>query len=334
MNKTTKIAFVLSEQMLSTSTHWPMDILAAANQVAIHLSPNSPRFELFTVAIESKAFECHSGIKLFPDYRIDANLNADVIFLPALWRNPKRIVNQSSTLLAWLKSQFERGAIINGVGTGCCFMAAAGLLDNKPATTHWYYFDTFKKTYPLVQLKRQHFITQAGTLYCAASINSLADLTIYFTQRFMNQAVAQHLQRHFSHEVRSDFEKAGYFEDDNTNHPDESILQAQLWMQNNLSKNITLDELANNFDMSTRHFARRFKIAIGKTPIQYLHECRLKIAQDLLQSSNLNVAEIADRVGFNEISHFNKLFKREFLLTPKEYRTTVRAKLFHSVIEN
>jgi len=327
------IAFVLSERMLSTSATWPLDMLTAANHAARRLNPESPSFKLITVGVSSNPIQCHSGLQLTPQLTIDELSSVDVIYLPALWRNPKPIVAREPALLHWLIKQFEAGAIISGVGTGCCFMAEAGLLNHKPATTHWYYFDAFQKNYPLVQLKRQYFITQAGSLYCAASINSLADLTIHFIQRFMNQAVAQHVRRHFSHEIRRAYENVSYFEDENTNHPDEDILQAQLWMQNNLAKNFQVSEIAQQFGMSTRNFGRRFKLAIGKTPIQYLHDYRLKTAQNLLQSSNLSIGEIADRVGYSDPSHFNKLFRRYFSVTPKEYRITVRAKLFNSTIE-
>jgi transcriptional regulator GlxA family with amidase domain len=325
-----KAVFVLTEQMLSTSVTWPMDMLAAANQTARHIDRDLPTFELNTVSTNSDPVQCHTGLSLHSEYTIEQVHTADIVYLPALWRNPRLVIKKQPLLLNWLQEQFENGAIISGVGTGCCFMAEAGLLNNKPATTHWYYFDQFQKQYPQVQLKRQHFITQSGNIYCAASINSLADLTIYFIQRFLNQKIAQHVQRHFSHEVRRAYEAVSYFEDDNTNHPDEDILQAQLWLQNNLTKDVSMQSIAEQFGMSPRNFTRRFKTAIGKTPTHYLQELRIKTAQDLLQSSNLSIGEIADKVGYSDIGYFSKLFRRSLSITPRDYRTTVRAKLFSS----
>jgi transcriptional regulator GlxA family with amidase domain len=322
------VVFVLSEHMLATSTTWPSDMLSAANHAAKGLCPEKASFTLTIAAQTLSPVTCHTGMPLTPQQSIDDIDKADIIYLPALWRNPQPIIKQQTRLISWLQKQFEQGAIISGVGTGCCFIAEAGLLDNKPATTHWYYFDKFQQLYPTVKLKRQHFITQAGSIYCAASINSLADLTIYFIQRFFNTAVAQHIQRHFSHEIRKSYESISYFENDNINHPDETILQAQLWMLNNSAKASTLKNIAEQFDMSPRNFSRRFKLAIGKTPIKYLHEMRLNNAKELLQSSNLSVAEIAYKVGYNDMSYFAKLFKKELYVSPKEYRKTVRAKLF------
>lgn len=323
-------AFILTEHMLATSVTWPLDILTAANQSAKQLCPQFEPFQTMTLGVKLGAVRCQSGIQLSPEECIDSGIKADIIFLPALWRNPQPVIRDNEQLLSWLQEQFENGTIICGVGTGCCFMAAAGLLDNKPATTHWYYFDRFHQLYPKVQLKRQHFITQAGNLYCAASINSLADLTIYFIQRFFNSEVAQHIQRHFSHEVRRAYEMISYFEDTNTNHPDEDILQVQLWLHNNIAKSISLSKMADIAGMSARNFNRRFKTSTGKTPTQYLNELRIRSAQDLLHSSNLSISEIADKVGFQDVSYFSQLFRKTLSVSPSDYRTTVRAKLFSS----
>ena len=323
--KTIRTFFLLTPRMLATSLTWPTEMLLAANQ----RNRDKVHFELMTCALEKTKVICHSNIALEAEYSISDVQQADIIFLPALWRNPSPILKSHQAVYSWLKMHYENGAIICGVGTGCCFLAEAGLLDNKPATTHWHYFDYFQKNYPTVQLKRQHFITQAGQLFCTASINSLADLTIYFIQRFMNREVSQHIQRHFSHEIRQAYDQTSYFENDNLNHSDEEIVQVQLWLQNNLGKKIILKNVACEFSMSMRNFSRRFKQATGQTPIITCKALTEWAAKDLLQSSNLSINEIADKVGYSDVSYFAHLFKQRFSVSPAEYRTTVRAKLFH-----
>jgi transcriptional regulator GlxA family with amidase domain len=325
-----KVVFVLSKNMLFTSMSWPADMLNAANNAARTLCPEKPRIELLTTAAESGEINSSNlPFALSPSHQLSDIQQADIIYLPALWRNPRPTLAASHALIPWLQHHYQQGTIINGVGTGCCFMAEAGLLNHKPATTHWYYFDQFQKRYPLVKLKRQHFITQAGNLYCAASINSLADLTIYFIQLFFNKAVAQHVERHFSHEVRRAYERVSYFEDGNINHSDEEILQVQLWIKNNVSKQIAVDSMAAQCNMSIRNFSRRFKEATGRTPLQYLQDIRIDTAGDLLQSSNLSIGDIADKVGYSDTSHFSRVFRKKLTISPSDYRTTVRAKLFH-----
>jgi len=323
------VVFVLTDQMLATSTSWPAEMLNAANNAAKKFCPEKPPLEMITTAIKLGPISCQNPLSLMPDRVIEEVNQADLICLPALWRNPRPVLAKNSVLFPWLQQHYENGAIISGVGTGCCFMAEADLLNHKPATTHWYYFDQFQKNYPLVNLKRQHFITQAGNLYCAASINSLADLIIHLIRQFFNTAVAQHVERHFSHEIRRAYETVSYLEDRNVNHSDEDILQTQLWLKNNISKHITINDVARQFGMSTRNFSRRFKEATGKTPANYLQSLRIDVAKNLLQSSNLSIGDVADRVGYSDVSHFTQVFRKRLFITPSDYRTTVRAKLFH-----
>jgi len=150
--------------------------------------------------------------------------------------------------------------------------------------------------------------------------------------RFINKDVSEHLSRHFSHEVRQPYDRLSYSAEENTNHPDELILQAQLWIQNNLSKSsLSMQGLASHFSMSQRNFTRRFKQATNMTPVQYLQKQRLIEAQELLKNSNLSIKEIAYRVGYIDVSYFSKLFRQQLSVTPKKYRATIRAKLFSSI---
>ncbi|GLS26945.1 GlxA family transcriptional regulator [Marinibactrum halimedae] len=323
-----RITFVLCDNMLATSTTLPIEMLRAAETFARVNSPQRESLHIQTAAVSLEPVTTRAGIKLYPDKTLDEVIETDLIFLPALWRNPRPIIKRSHTLCNWLKRAYEDGCTISSVGTGVCFLAEAGLLHDKPATTHWHYFDQFQTSYPNIQLKRQYFITQAGNLYCSASVNALADLTVHFIQRIYNRTVANHVERHFSHEIRQSYESTGYFEGKTNSHPDEDIVQAQIWMQDNYGKEIRLSDVAERFEMSVRTFNRRFKNATGKSPLQYLQEVRMETARDLLKTSNLSISEIAYKVGYSDMGHFTGLFKKLMATTPSEYRTTVRAKLF------
>jgi transcriptional regulator GlxA family with amidase domain len=182
-----------------------------------------------------------------------------------------------------------------------------------------------------VHLKRQHFITSAGSIYCAASVNALTDLTIHHVHRFFGRDVADHLSHHFSHEVRQSYENLNFNAEANTNHPDEQVLQVQLWLQNNFNRqSISIHALARNFGMSQRTLSRRFKEATNMSPMDYLQQQRYEAARELLQTSNLSIKEIAYRVGYLDVSYFGKLFKQHANLSPRDYRSTVRARLFSS----
>jgi len=326
-----KIAFVVMPKMLVTSLTNAFELFFAANQsVKTRPDGQSSQVQLLKVGVDDARIDFGSGLSLQPDQKIGHEI-FDMVFLPALWRNPRPVVKQNQAMVDWVRRQYEHGAIINATGTGVCFVAEAGLLNDKPATTHWHHMEKFAIDYPLVDLKRQHFITTAGKIYCAASINAQTDLTLHHVHRFFSKEISDHLAQHFSHEVRQPYDRMSFTQKENTNHPDEVILQAQLWMQNHLSKAaISMRKLADLFGMSQRNFTRRFRIATNMTPLQYLQNQRLREAKELLKNSNLTIAEIAYRVGYIDVSYFTELFKKLASITPKEYRATVRAKLFNS----
>ena len=327
MTQAYRIAVLLSENILATSAMLPIEILNTAEGAALARDRNARRLEIHLVSLTSQAISS-SGFQLQASSTITDIEQCDLIHIPGFWRNPRPIIRRYKDYLPWLIKHHEQGTIISTVGTGCCYLAEAGLLDGKPATTHWHYFDQFQRDYPLVDLKRQYFVTRATNLYCAASINSLAELMVNIVFRWYGRAVANIVQRNFFHEIRNSFEPANYYSDEATQHPDENIVQAQIWMQDNCHKTTSIATLAQQFDMSLRTFNRRFKAALGKTPLNYLQELRLNTAKDLLQHTNLSVAEITSRCGYQDVSFLSQLFKRRFNISPGVYRDTVRAKLF------
>lgn len=331
-NPPIRIHFILCEQMLTTSSTLPMEMLLAAESAARTMLPLTQwrELEIKTVALTKEAIVTRAGLRWQPDLTLNEAPEGDLIYIPGLWRNPRPIIRQHTMLLEWLRMRYQNGTIISAVGTGCCFLAEAGLLNGKAATTHWHYFDQFQKDYPQVQLKRQYFITQAGNLFCAASVNSLADLTVYFIQRFFGKTIASHVERHFSHEIRKAYESSGFFESTENPHPDEEITQIQIWLQDNYYREILFPQIAERFGMSIRTLNRRFKNALGQTPLEYLQEIRIDTAKDLLKTSNLSISEIASKVGYEDTGYFTRLFKRKLATTPNSYRDTVRAKLFRT----
>lgn len=323
------VAFVLVEHMLATSMALPAEMLhAAADLARARQQRGQPNIHLSFVATRAGLYTSRSGVPLVATSTLDNTTQYDLIFLPALWRNPQPILRRHAALLPWLQQQHQQGALIGAAGTGVCLLAASGLLDHRPATTHWFYLDAFAQHYPAVDLKPQYLITRAGNLYCAASINALADLTVHFIRHFYGSNIAVHVERHFSHEARKSYEQVTYREDDTERHNDEDIIQIQLWLHQHHTQAVILADVAKQFGMSLRNFNRRFLAATGKTPLHYLQGLRIEEGRDLLNNSNLSIAEVAEKVGYQDSKHFARLFRDTLGVIPRDYRRSVRSKLF------
>lgn len=268
------------------------------------------------------------GIDVTPSFNINNAPDADQIFLPPIWGNPDVLVENSPQLIDWLIEKYHQGVQICATGTGVCLLAHAGILNHKVATTHWYYFDQFEKKYPQVSLQRHHFITQAGNIFCSGSINALVDLTLYFIESFFGKEVSHVIEQHFSHEINRTYDKPWY-SSGAARHPDEGIIEVQMWMKSHYSKNFNLKALAELANMSVRNFSRRFKTAVGMPALAYGMDLKMQMGRELLKETNLSQQDIADQLGFKDSAYFCRQFKLKNKITPGEYREMVRGKIFN-----
>ena len=92
------------------------------------------------------------------------------------------------------------------------------------------------------------------------------------------------------------------------------------YIHDNLGEDLTLEEMAGLAAMSATHFAKAFKKEVGQSPLQYVIAARLEMASVLLRTSELSVAEVAWRVGYQDTSRFGQHFKRKFGATPAAFR--------------
>ena len=322
------IALLVYDHMLTTSVSLPVEMLRAGEAVALQENRNAPRLSIQMVAETIKPISTRALIKLMPDTDIEHAQRPDFAFIPSLWRNPRPTIAKQPKMLKWLSHIWAEGSTLIGGGTGVCLMAEAGILDYHPATTHWHYVEQFKRDYPKVDLKPDFFITQSERTYCAASVNALADIVVHIIFQIYGQNAAQQVERNFSHEIRKPYEEQRYLEGEVDRHPDELISQIQFWLKTNLNSELTLHDIAQQFDMSQRSFTRRFKLATGINATQYWQKLKIQTAKELLAASNLSIQEVAFQVGYQDQANFTRLFKKTLSITPKAYRAMVRKKLF------
>ena len=322
------LTLVLCDNMLVSSSTLAAEIFNFASAMARASSRQAGEVTIRRVSTDDLPVQTSSGFELSPTHSLKDRFQSDLVHLPALWRNPRPIVKRARALTPWLRRQHQLNSSFTAVGTGVCFLAEAGLLENKSATTHWHYFDQLQKSYPTLKLRRQHFTTQTGNIYCAASINAMAELIVYQVERIFGRVIARQAQRNFFHEIRNLSEAVSYSDSRELKLSDELIVQAKIWMQDNLSKHSLLSYLPEKLGVQKRTLNRRFKIATGKTPGEYLNEVRMNFACDLLKNTDLSILEIASFSGFSDNSWFSARFKQWSGSTPKAYRSSVRAKTF------
>ena len=103
-------------------------------------------------------------------------------------------------------------------------------------------------------------------------------------------------------------------------HQDKDILKIQDWMELHFQHKITIQSLAEKFNLVPRTFVRRFKQATQQTPLEYLQSLRIEAAKSLLETQNIPLEYVVQQVGYEDLSSFTRLFKRATSLSLSQYR--------------
>ena len=106
----------------------------------------------------------------------------------------------------------------------------------------------------------------------------------------------------------------------------EQIKTVLNYIRKNYASRLTLADLADVLNLSPEHFCRLFHSITGKSPIDYLNYYRIECACELLSSSQKSITEVAYSCGFNDLSYFNRIFKRYKKVTPGHYQKTMLSK--------
>lgn len=111
---------------------------------------------------------------------------------------------------------------------------------------------------------------------------------------------------------------------DNTTRNIKTILD---YISENYMNPITIDELADSVNLSKHYFMRFFKKYMGMTCIEYINDYRLNVATNLLLTTGMQITEVSTSIGITNLSYFNRIFKKKYNMTPKEYRRNIDNKV-------
>jgi transcriptional regulator GlxA family with amidase domain len=252
---------------------------------------------------------------------VDGGLEqSDVIILPAFWDDFDTLCQRYPQVLPWLCEQHAKGAVLCGEASGVFWLAQAGLLDGKEATTYWRFFSEFGERFPAVLLNQEKHLTDANNVYCAGGTTSACDLYIYLIERFCGANVAQAVARDILYEVQRNYSPGRMGFGGQKLHQDVIILQIQHWLEEHFADKFRFEDVAREHSMSIRNFMRRFQTATGDKPLHYLQRLRIETAKGLLSCTRKSIKTISYEVGYDDASFFARLFRQHTELSPNQYR--------------
>lgn len=269
------------------------------------------------------------GLRIEPQVRLKDSNNADVVIVSDLALAPNgRPTGHWPEESAWMRSQWERGAVLCSVCTGSVFLAEAGLLDGLDATTHWAATGLFARYYPLVRLHPERIICPAGPehrIVTAGGSGAWSDLALCVIARLCGAAEAVRISKIFVLGDRSDGQMPFAALGKPVHHDDATIRRSQTWVAEHYCKPNPVAQMVERSGVPERTFKRRFKAATGYTPIAYVHALRIEESKQLLETTDEPTDEVAQLVGYEDAAFFRSLFKRTTGVAPARYRRRYRS---------
>jgi transcriptional regulator GlxA family with amidase domain len=317
------VTVVLLERGFPSSSVAPVEIFGAVGVVwqLIHGLPPAPRFRVRTVSLDGKPTRHMVPLRIRPDGALSSVRRADLIFVPSAELDMDATNHANAPLIPWLRRWYARGASIAGVCTGVSLLAEAGLVDGRPATTHWALVDEFRRRYPRVDWQPERFVTESARVFCGGGLYAAVDLSLFLVERYCGHEVAVETAKALLLETpriwQSDYGTAP----PRSAHDDAGIQKSQAWLLRNFKQEVQIVDLAARVGMSPRTFARRFTSATGETPLAYLHRLRIDAAKQLLETRPMSIADVSRAVGYEDLSFFRTLFKRHTGAPPRAYRS-------------
>ena len=280
-----------------------------------------PCFRVTVASLDGRSIMTPYGVGLSPQVAIADIEHADLIIVPASGLDLDRQMAAHRELFGWIRDWHERGAYIAGICSGAAFLAEAGLLDGRRATTHWAVADSFRRRYPGVHWSPDVFITEDRRVLCSGGVYASIDLSLYLVEKFCGHEIALQTARSLLVDMPRTHQSGYAVLPISAPHDDTRIQEAETIMQQAYNRHLSIEMLADSCNMSPRTFIRRFKAATGRLPGDYLQTYRISVAKRMLEDGALAVQAVASAVGYEDIAFFRTLFKRITGMTPGQYRS-------------
>ena len=277
-----------------------------------------PHYDL-TVCAEGRAAPAPgSGFVINTAAGLEGLERADTVIVPGY---EDVDVSVSEAVLDALRVARVRGVRLVSICTGAFALAAAGLLDGRPATTHWRWTHELQARYPAVEVLPNRLFVDDGDILTSAGVTAGIDLCLHLIRRDHGAAAANTRARALVAPPQRQGGQAQYVErllPEASNH---DLGPLRDWMLENLALPHDLDTLAGRAHMSRRTLTRRFREETGLSPMRWLADARIDRARELLETTAEPVENIGRLTGLGAPASVRAAFHRHIGTSPQEYRS-------------
>src|SRR5690349_21548921 len=311
-----RVVVVALDDVVAFDLGTPAQIFGSARD-----ADGSANYTVTTSTPGGRPVRSSAGFQVLPDHGLEATEEADTIVVAGIHGGPTLLAGEPHPAPT---AAHARGVRIMSICTGAFVLAAAGLLDDRRATTHWWHAERFRRLFPRVKLDPDVLFIDDGDVLTSAGVGAGIDLCLHVIRGDRGSEVANRAARRSVVPPWRDGGQAQYIERPLPKAADASTAATRAWALDRLDDPLTLRALATNANMSVRTFTRRFRAETGVSPTQWLLQQRIDRARHLLETTDLGIDQIARQAGLGTAASLRQHLQTTIGVAPSAYRRTFR----------
>jgi transcriptional regulator GlxA family with amidase domain len=318
----TRVAVLALDEVVAFDLGTPSQVFGAARA-----ADGERLYDVVVATPGATPVRSSAGFSVVAEHGLEAFDGAELVIVAGLFdQRLLRDGHLAPDVRAALCAAAAGGVRIMSICTGAFALAAAGLLDGRPATTHWFHADAFRRLFPEVQLDPDVLFIDDGDVLTSAGVAAGIDLCLHVVRHDHGSAVANQAARRCvvpswraggqSQFIPQAIILAGV---------DSSTAAARAWALERLDQRLDLRVLAGQARMSVRTFTRRFRDETGLSPAKWVALQRVEHARQLLESTDLPIDLVARNSGFGTGAALRQQLGNTLGVAPSAYRNTFRS---------
>ena len=270
-----------------------------------------------------------AGYSLLPEHDASILQTAQTVVLPGVYGTSAMTDGTLPDDVADLLRRTAATARLVSICTGAFVLAAAGLLDGRPATTHWVHSPAFARLFPQVRLDADVLFVDDGDVLTSAGNAAGIDLLLHLIRRDHGAEVANRVARRSVVAPWRDGGQSQFIERPVPDIGDAGTAATRAWALERLAEPLSLADLSAHARMSVRTFTRRFREETGLSASQWLVQQRVVLARRLLEGTDTPVEKVAADAGFGTTASLRQHLHAAIGVAPLAYRRTYRGPVTH-----
>jgi transcriptional regulator GlxA family with amidase domain len=320
-----QVAILLYPGVQSLDVTGPLEVFTGAQRLIEGRGRPERGYEIRTLSADGAPLQTSSGLTITPDGRLsDAAAKLDTLIVPG-GRGSRRAAGDEA-LLEWIRACETRARRTAAVCTGAFLLAAAGLLEDRHATTHWASAEELARRYPAVRVDPDPIFLRDGHIWTSAGVTAGMDLSLALVEQDLDREAALEIARHLVLFLRRPGNQSQFSATLAAQQPRrEPLREVQRLVLEDVAGTHSVEAMAARAHMSPRHFARAFHAETGITPARYVERVRLEAARRRLEDTAEPIAAVARSCGFGTGETMRRVFLRALEVGPAEYRRRFQA---------